>query len=489
MTTYIIIGVIALLAIILCATGYVKAPPDQAYIISGPHKRPRTVIGKSSIKIPILDRLDKVTLQLMQVDVKTTSAVPTAEYINVNVDAVANIKISSNPEMLALATQNFLNKDTKYIVSVAQEVLEGNMREIVGMMKLEDMVSDRKAFSENVLENAVPDLAAMGLEIVSFNIQNFSDNNNVIEDLGIDNISKIKKNAAIVKAESDRDIAIARAKANQEANDARIASETQVATRNNELDIKKSELKVQADIKRADADAAYEIQQQSQRKNIEIATVDADIAKQEREVVLKTQEASVREQSLNAQVKKQAEADKYAAQQKSDAELYTRQKQADAKKYEQEQNALAQKAVADTKRYEQEQEAEAVKVKGLAEAEAIRVKGIAEAEAIKAKGLAEAEAIEKKAEAMTKMGQASILEMYFNALPDVVKGVATPLASVDKITMYGDGNNTKLIKDVVSSATQVMDSIQESTGVDIKSVIAGFLANSALNSSNTQVTE
>lgn len=144
------------------------------------------MIGKAGIKIPFLEKKDQLKLQLIPIDVKTSSAVPTADYININVDAAVNVKVSSDNERLQLAAQNFLNKSVDYIGSVAREVLEGNMREIVGKMNLEEMVSDRQKFAELVKENAEPDLAAMGLDIVSFNVQNFVDENDVIENLGVD---------------------------------------------------------------------------------------------------------------------------------------------------------------------------------------------------------------------------------------------------------------------------------------------------------------
>ena len=219
----IIVAVVVLVILLFMAIGYVKAPPDMAYIISGVKKKSKVVIGKASIRIPFFERLDKLNLRLIPIDVKTSNAVPTADYININVDATVNVKISNNPEKLRLAAENFLNKNTEYIAGVAREVLEGNVREIVGKMKLEEMVSDRQKFANLVKENAEPDLAAMGLDIISFNVQNFVDGNEVIENLGIDNIVKIKKAAAIARAESERDIKVAQASADKEANDAAVA--------------------------------------------------------------------------------------------------------------------------------------------------------------------------------------------------------------------------------------------------------------------------
>lgn len=212
----IVLLVIAVVVVVLFAIGYVKAPPDMAFIISGFKKKSKIVIGKASIRIPFFERLDKLNLRLIPIDVKTSNAVPTADYININVDATVNVKISNNSDKLRLAAENFLNKNTEYIAGVAREVLEGNVREIVGKMRLEEMVSDRQKFATLVKENAEPDLAAMGLDIISFNVQNFVDGNEVIENLGIDNIVKIKKAAAIARAESERDIKVAQSSADKE---------------------------------------------------------------------------------------------------------------------------------------------------------------------------------------------------------------------------------------------------------------------------------
>ncbi len=459
----IVIAVAAL--VILFLLGYVKAPPDMAYIISGIKKRPRYAIGKATVRIPFFERLDKLNLRLIPIDVKTSNAVPTADYININVDATVNVKISSEPDKLQLAAENFLNKPTEYIANVAREVLEGNVREIVGKMKLEEMVSDRQKFANLVKENAEPDLAAMGLDIISFNVQNFVDGNEVIENLGIDNIVKIKKAAAIARAESERDIKVAQAAADKESNDAKVAAETEIAKKQTELAIKKSELQMDADTKKAMADAAYDIQKEEQRKSIEISTANADIARQEREIELKQKEVAVKEQALEAEVKKQAEADKYAAQQKADAQLYQRQKEAEAKQFEAQREAEARKAQAEADRFAREQEAEG-----------IRAVGEAEAAAIAAKGLAEAEAMEKKAEAYAKYNKAAVAEMMIKVLPEIAEKVAQPLGQIDKITIIGGGEGGSNGVDQVAGnvpvvMAKVFESMKEATGIDLANII------------------
>lgn len=320
--------------------GYVKASPDEAVIISGVKRNPRIIRGRASVMIPFFERKDRLTLKVIKIDVKTKESVPTQEFINVNVDAVVTVKIRSDEDLLHIAAQNFLNKDEAYIQAIVGEVLEGNVREIVGTMTLENMISNRQEFALKVQQNAVPDMQKMGIEIVSFNVQNFSDKSGIIEDLGIDNTMKIKKVAAISKAE---------------------------------------------------ADAAYEIQKEEQRKTIEITTANANLAKQEKEIEIKERDVQIKEKSLEAEIKKKAEG------------------------------------------------------------------------------------IEKKAIAMEKMKEAAILEMYFNVLPDIAKNVSEPLANIDKITMYGEGNSAKMVKDIINSTTQISEGLTEGLGIDMKSLISGLI--------------
>ena len=471
---YAIAGIVLAAVILIICSGYVKAPPDTAFIISG-FRKPRILIGKAGVRIPFLERLDKLSLKMFSVDVKTTDFVPNAEYINVKVDATVKIRIGQSQEMMTLASKFFLNENESMIISRVQDTLEGNMREIVGQMRLEEMVTDRKAFGERVQENAIPDLQKMGLEMISFNVQSFSDQNNVIDDLGIDNISQIKKGAAVAKAQADRDIAIAQAKAAKESNDARVQSEMEIAEKRTSLAIRQAELKQQSDVKKAEADAAYSIQEQAQRKSIEVASANANIAKAEREAELRAREVEVKKQTLDAEIRAKADAERYREEQEAQAELFKRQKDAEARRYEKEQEAAAAMKMAEAEKYAKEQEAEGIAAVGRAEAEAIR-----------AKALAEAEGIDKKAEAMKKYGEAAVVEMIMAALPEIAKNVAEPLSKVDKITMYGEGNSAKLLADIINGTTQVTEGIGAGMGIDIKSLIAGALGGK-LAAANPQV--
>ena len=231
--------IIALIALFISA-GYVKAPPDTALIISGLRKKPKILIGKAGFKVPFFERVDRLSLKLIPLDIKTGDAVPTADCINIYVDSAVNVKVSPDSESINIAAQNFLNKTIDDIGKIVGEVLEGNIREIICTMRLRELIGDRKTFVEKVSENVIPDLKRMGIELVSFNVQRFSDANHVIDDLGIDNISQIKKDAAIAKANADKEVEIARARASKEANDAKVQSETEIAIKQNELEIKKS---------------------------------------------------------------------------------------------------------------------------------------------------------------------------------------------------------------------------------------------------------
>ena len=473
---YLPIIVLGLAILLVILSGYVKAPPDQAYIISGLKKKPKILIGQAGIRIPFIERLDKLYLGQISVDIKTEISIPTRDFINVSTDAVAKIRVHDTPDGIKLAAKNFLNKKPEEIAADLQDSLQGNMREIIGTLTLKEINTDRDSFSDQVMLKASKDMEKLGIEIISCNIQNVTDENGLIKDLGADNTSLIKKNAAIAKAQADRDVAIAKSQADKEANDARIISETEIQERNNELEIRKAELKILADAKKAEADAAYKVQEQEQRKAIETSKVNADIARTEREAQLRKQEVEVEKQRLDAEIRAQADAERYRQEQLAKAELFKRQKEAEAKLYEDKQQAEAEKARAEAERFAKEQIAEGV-----------RAVGLAEADAIKAKALAEAEGIDKKAEAMQKYGEAAIIEIIMSAMPEIAKNVAEPLNNVDKITMYGEGNTSGMIKDIINSTTQVTEGVSSGLGVDLKSLLSGFLGGKVASSNPNRI--
>lgn len=426
--------VIVLFALLILKLGYIKAPPNEAYLISGLRKK--TVIGKSSIRIPGLERVDKLYLGLITVDVKTGTYVPTNEFVNVKVDSVVTLKIGSDPEMLSLAGQNFLNYKPDEIVDKITDVLEGNIREIIGQMELKDMIQDRKEFANKVQDNVVPDLASMGLELITFNVQSFEDENGIIKDLGIENVEQIKKEASIAKAKAERDVKIESAKASQESTQAEVEADKEKSRQLTELAKLKAEMKIEEDTIRAKADIAYKIQEEENRKLVEEKIADANLMKSERAI-------EIERNKLDSSKKNEADVENYERKQKADAE-----------------------------QYEIERRAEGIRKMGEAEAYAIRLKAIAEAEGI-----------DRKAEAMKKYGQAAIMEMYFNMLPEVAKNIAEPMSAIDKINIIG-GSSTDLSRDVMHTMAQLEESLGETMGFNVKDVLSNLLDKGGINSND-----
>ena len=415
---------IVLIALILfiILTGYVKAPPDVAYIISGIRKTPKVLIGRAGIKIPFLERKDFLIVKQISIDVKTNGYIPTYDFIGVDIDAVCKVRVITDDNVVIgegdgqrevrgidLAAKNFLNMGEEQIAEALVDSLQGNMREIIGTVPLRELCNDRKKFGDEV------------------------------------QASQIQKDASIAKANADRDVAIAEAKAAREANEAKVQSDTDIAERQNQLAIKKASLKQQEDTAKAAADAAYAIQEQEQRKAINTASVNAEIAKTEREAELKEKAVAVRKQELSAEIERQADADKYRRQQDAEAELIQEKKKAEAVRYALEQEAAG-----------------------------IKAKGEAEAAAIKAKGEAEAAAMEKKAEAYQKYNNAAIVQMLVGVLPDVAKSVAEPIKAIDNLNIYdgGSGNGATSVSGISPVVMkQVFDTMSEATGVDLREIL------------------
>ena len=457
----IVVGAILLITLLtLIGAGFVSASPEEIKVISGPRGQ-RVLHGKTGWKIPILERVDSMTAGMISVDVKTSDYVPTNDYINIKVNAAVKVKIGTeNPVLFQAATRNFLYKTSDEIADEIRDTLEGHLRSIIGQMELSTIVTDRSKFAETVQNNATKDLEEMGLEIVAFNIQGLTDNNHVIENLGIDNTEKIRKEAAKAKAVAQQEIAQQQAESDKLANDARVKADLEIAQKQTDLEKTKASLKSEIDTERAKADMAYDIQKEIQRKEIELQSAEANIVREEKQAEVKEREVLVRKQTLAAEIEAKADADKYARQQAAEAEKLERQAKAEAELFETQKEAEAQRAKAEADKFAQ-----------LQEAEAIRAKGEAEAKAIELKLLAEAEGLDKKADAMKKYGEAAVTEMLVKVLPEIAKAVATPLANVDSITMYGEGNSSKMVGDIMTT----MDQVTKGMGLDVKDLITATL--------------
>ena len=439
------IAIILFFAVVLFIS-YVKAPPSNAYIISGLSKEPRVLIGSGGFRIPFFERLDVVYLGQISVDIKTDVSVPTKDFINVDVDAIAKVRVTPTSEGTRLAAKNFLNMTPAQITEQLKESLQGNMREIIGTLELKPLNNDRDGFSDQVMKKASPDMAKLGIEIISCNIQNVTDKEGAIKDLGADNLARIKKDAAINRANAERDVAIETAKAEKEANDARVDADTAIAEKNNDLALKKAALKKQADTAKADADAAYEIQKQEQQKTINVKTVEAEIEKTKQEKTLTQEQVEIKANKLKAEIEKQADADKYKVEKDAQAKLEQQKREAEAKKYAMEQEAAG-----------------------------IRAKGEAEAYAIEKKGEAEAAAMDKKAEAYKKYNNAAVIQMLVGVLPQVAESVAKPISSIKDVNIYSgggaEGGVTAMSGNVPVAIKQVFDVLKNTTGVDMGDIM------------------
>jgi flotillin len=404
------------------------------------------------------------------------------------VDAVCKVRALPNQEGTRLAAKNFLNMSPQQIAAEIKDSLEGNMREVVGAITLQNLITDRDKFSDEIQSKAAKDMAKLGLEVISCNIQNITDQNQLIENLGADNTYAIRKNAAITKANAEKDIAVAESRAKKDANDVRVQAETEIAERNNELAIKKAELKIASDTKQADADAAYAIQQQEQQKTINTKTVDAQIEQTKREQILSQEKIQIKKNELTAEINAQADADKYKKTIDSDANKYQteinaqakleqQKREAEAKAYLAEQEALAIKAKADADKYAALQEAAGIEAKGKAEAVAKQAGLEAEAAGILAKGEAEAKAMQKKAEAYEKYGKVAVIDiltkMTEKVMPEVAKNIAEPMSKIGDIKIYGTTGTeaSGIASNVPTVIKQTFDTMKDVTGVDMADIM------------------
>ena len=505
---------------ILITTCYVKAVPTEAVVITGAgHREPKFVTGRGVLVLPFIQRADRILMKIVKLDVKTPqTGVKTAEGVPLWIDSVVTVRVYSNNSTITTeelrdatsddmkakgqimsreeyirlrqraATSNFLGAKEHEFNDKVNDILQGNLREIVSEMSVMDVLTKRKDFAVRVMENAKPDLAKIGLEVVTFNIQDVQDavdacgkKHGVVEAIGTQREMEITREAEIAKAHAARDINIARAEADREASEARALSETKISEAKTKQALRESELKAEADRAIADANAAGLIQQQKQEKIRRQAEADVEIAAQEKEIERAEREAEVEQRRLDAEIRKRADAEKYKAEKQSEAHRYSLEQKALAEKIQRQHDAEA-------KLFEIEKEAEAKKIAADAElvsaqkrAAAIEAEGIAEAKAIQAKGLAEAQAIEKKAEAQAKMGDASKLEMMYNVLPQVATALASVLNGADNVTIYGSDAAGNLMSNMTQGLNQFMNAMADGTGRDVDlTSLAGAMAGSAL---------
>ena len=486
------VGIVALILFILLFKAFWKvAGTNEVLIVSGLGKV-KTRTGGGIFVLPILQKVQRMTLENIQVDFTSRQEIPTKDAIHVLVDAVANMSISVDPTRQAIAASKFAGYNTSQIRDIVIPVLEGNIREIISQTMFEDLIrGDKKVFAERIQENVTPNLADMGIDLTTFNIQNFSDKNGVIRDLGIENIEKIKKEASIAAAKAKAEVAIEQAKADQAANDAKIAAATEIAQKQTEFAVQKAQMQEQADTAQAKADAAKLIEAENQRKAKEIAEAGADLARQEKQIELEARAVEIQERKLEAEIKKTAEAKKfaqeqdadamaYAAQKAAEAELFEREKMAEAARIEAEKRAAADLALAAAQAEAQKKLAEAIEAEGKAKAAAAQALGLAEAETIRAKAEAEAKGMLEKAAALKEYGEAARQEMELDTIKVLYEQLPAIAEAIGKgyqgANIHVIGNDAgQLAGNMMSGITQITEGFKGATGMDLTALVGGML--------------
>ncbi|KLV25763.1 membrane protein [Niallia circulans] len=474
---YIVIGIVAFLLIALISifmAKYKTAGPDEALIVTGSYlgsknvhvdesgNKIKIIRGGGAFILPVFQQSEPLSLLSSKLDVSTPE-VYTEQGVPVMADGTAIIKIGGSIGEIATAAEQFLGKSKQDRENEAREVLEGHLRSILGSMTVEEIYKNRDKFSQEVQRVASHDLAKMGLVIVSFTIKDVRDKNGYLESLGKPRIAQVKRDADIATAEADKETRIKKAEADKDAKKAELERATEIAEAEKENQMKIADYRREQDVAKARADQAYDLESARSKQEVTEQEMQIKIIERQKQIELEEKEILRREKQYDSEVKKKADADRYAMEQAAEANKRREITEADANQYRIESQAKA--------------EAEKVRVDGLAKAEAEKAKGETEAEIIRLKGLAEAEAKRKIAEAYAQYGQAAILDMVLGMLPEYAKQVASPLANIDKITVVDTGSDSSNggANKVTGYATNLMSTMQESlkasAGIDVKELL------------------
>ena len=429
------VGLILLALLVLLVVGIVVsrikvAGPNEAFIVTGRKGKPVTnpetgaistdlsgqkvVMGASVFVLPVIQKLASIDLSARQISVSVGSAV-SAQGIKCSLEGVAIVKVGGAEDSIRAAAQRFLGQQD-HIEHFTQEVLAGSLRSIVGRLSVEEIIKDRAAFAREVAEEAETSLTNQGLVLDTFQLQDIQTEGNYLKDLGRPEAARAEKEAAVAES-------IAR----REAEQARIKAEEEIAVSDRELNLRKAAILAETDAAKAHAEAAGPIAKAA--KDQEVIAAQEQVAERQ---------ALLRERQLDTEVRKPADAERYAVETAAEA-AKTR--------------AL--------------REAEAERSRREAHAQALRAEGEAEAAAILARGEAEAAAMSKKADAYGQYGDAAILEMLSTMLPRLVKEAAAPLGSIDKVTVISTEGASDLTKNVATNVTQGMQLASDLLGVDL----------------------
>jgi flotillin len=440
-----------LLGMALLARMFRKAGPHEALIIYG-LRGTRIVKGGGTIIFPMIEQCRELSLELMSFDVAPQQSLYTKQGVAVTIEAVAQIKVKSDPESIRTAAEQFLTKRPEQREGLIRLVMEGHLRGIIGQLTVEQIVKEPEMVADRMRSTCADDMNKMGLEVVSFTLKEVRDKNEYITNMGRPDIARIKRDAEVAAAEADRDIAIKRAEATRasavakaQADQERVAAETaslaKQAEAERDLDIKKASYLEMTKKAQATADKSYEIETNVMQQRVVEESV--RVQQVEREAQVKVQDAEIarRERELIATVLKQAEIERQRIE-----------------------------TIANAERQRLISEAEG-------RASAIRAQGEAEAEIIFKKGEAEAKAMNIKAEAFQEYNQAAVVDKLISSLPEVVRALAEPLGKVDKVTIVSTGNGDaagayKLTGDITKIAAQVPALFEALSGMQVSELLS-----------------
>ncbi len=448
-----LITVALLFVLARIASLYRKAGPNEALLVYGLGKT-KIVNGGGTVILPVVQSYKMLSLELMSFDVAPSKAMYTNQGVAVMVEAVAQIKVKSDPQSILTAAEQFLTKTPQQRDDLIRLVMEGHLRGIIGQLTVEQIVKEPEMVGDRMRATCAEDVSKMGLEVISFTIKEVRDENEYISNMGRPDVVRIKRDADVAAAEAERDTAIrraqalresaiAKAQADQERVQAETASMAKQAEASRDLEVKKAQYLEATKRQQAQADKAYDIQANIMQQQVIAEQVKVQQVEKEQQVKVQDAEILRVERELIATVLKQAE--------------IQRQK-------------IETLASAERQRLTQEAEGRAA---------AIRATGEAEAEIIFKKGEAEAKAMTVKAAAYQQYNQAAVIDKLFTSLPEIVAALATPLNNIDKITIVSTGNGptagiNKITGDVTTMAAQVPALIETLSGMKMSDLLANI---------------
>lgn len=481
-----VVGLFVLLGFI--TTLIRKVGPNQALIVYGLGGT-KIVTGGGKVVWPLVQSCQELSLELMSFDVAPEQDLFTSQGVAVSVEAVAQIKVKSDPASIRTAAEQFLTKPQSDREALIRLVMEGHLRGIVGLLTVEHMVKEPEMVAGRVRQTVADDLSKMGLEVVSFTIKKVMDEKDYINNMGRPDVARIRREADIAQAEAERDTAIrramalreaaiAQAQADQERVIAQTASEAKQAEAIRDLEVKKAEYEAAVRQQRAIAEKAYEIAANQAQQKVIAEQVRIEQVQRQEQIRVQELEVARREKELEATIAKQAEAEQRRIEILAEAQRQKLAREAAGQAEAVRQQGLAQ--------------AEVARVQGQAQAEVIRVQGLAEAEVVRAKGQAEADAMHMKADAYQQYNQAAVLDKLLSGMPEVARAFASSLASVDKITVVstGDGRTSgisNLTGEVAKMIAQVPELFETLTGMRVTELMDRLqgITNGTLPASST----